>query len=122
MTEFFNRRHLTPLRRILRNGAPPAETRLWSRLKGKQVNGCKFRRQFSVENYVIDFYCPALKLAIEIDGRSHYEAGAAAYDSERQRLIERFGIRILRFTNTYICTNMDGVMARIAEETGAPNP
>jgi very-short-patch-repair endonuclease len=89
---------------------PKAEVLLWVRLKGRQVLGCKFRRQYSVGPYVIDFYCPALKLAIELDGDSHFRAGANAYDAERQVFIESFGIRVLRFLNTDIYENMDGVL------------
>jgi very-short-patch-repair endonuclease len=62
--------------------------------------------------YVIDFYCPALKLAIEIDGESHTGA-AQAYDRERQRYIERYGIRFLRYSNTDVYGNLDGVLGDI---------
>jgi very-short-patch-repair endonuclease len=66
---------------------------LWSRLKNRQMLGYKFRRQVSVGPFVIDFYCPEKKLAIEVDGGSHFVEEAEAYDGERQSVIEQFGIR-----------------------------
>ncbi len=63
---------------------PVAERLLWSRLRGKLIAGYKFRRQYSVESFVIDFYCPQAKLAIEVDGESHYRSGAEEYDRLRQ--------------------------------------
>jgi very-short-patch-repair endonuclease len=94
---------------------PSPEVRLWSQLRGKQVHGYKFRRQYGVGPYVIDFYCPALKLAIELDGASHFEVGAPARDQARQRYIESFGIRFLRFTNVEVCRNLDGVLTAIEQ-------
>jgi very-short-patch-repair endonuclease len=94
---------------------PKAEILLWANLSRKQLLGYKFRRQYSVEQYVIDFYCPALKLAIEIDGDSHFQPGAKERDAERQGFIETFGIEFLRFTNADIYENLDGVIDTIAE-------
>lgn len=59
-------------RRQLRNNATEAEKRLWQHLKGRQLDGFKFRRQHSIDSYVVDFYCPQVKLAVEIDGESHF--------------------------------------------------
>ena len=83
-----------------------AETLVWSKLRAKQMCGYKFRRQYSVGVYILDFYCPSLKLAIEIDGDTHFQAGARKYDLARQEFIERFGIRFLRFTNPQVCENL----------------
>jgi very-short-patch-repair endonuclease len=94
---------------------PKAEILLWKSLYRKQLLGCKFRRQYGVGPYVIDFYCPALKIAIELDGDSHYQPGAAEHDAERQNYIESFGIEFLRFTNADIFEDLDGVLDRIAE-------
>ena len=63
---------------------PPAEQLVWARLKGKQVENCKFRRQYSVGAFVVDFYAVEIKLAIEIDGDSHFSDGAEVADGERQ--------------------------------------
>jgi very-short-patch-repair endonuclease len=114
MTEYFNRRDEKALRRRLRNDMPPAELRLWSRLRGKQLLGRKFRRQFSVGPYCLDFFCPELKLAIELDGDSHFTNAANQRDGARQEWVESFGIRFVRFTNTDIYENLDGVLEVIA--------
>jgi len=92
---------------------PLAEVILWSRLRGKQLGGYKFRRQFSIEWFVTDFYCPELKLALEIDGDSHYRKDAEFSDREREAYIEAFGIRFIRFTNKEVYENIDGVLLKI---------
>ncbi len=92
-----------------------AETLVWSKLRAKQMCGYKFRRQYSVGVYILDFYCPALKLAIEIDGDTHFQAGARKYDLTRQEFIEKFGIRFLRFTNSQVCENFEGVLECIRQ-------
>ncbi len=71
MTEFFNRTSEKSKRQDLRNDATSAEKLLWSKLKGKQLLGVKFRRQYSVGPYILDLYCPSCRLAIELDGESH---------------------------------------------------
>jgi hypothetical protein len=70
-----------------------------------------------VNQYVIDFYCPELKLAIEIDGDSHYGYLSEKCDNERQKYIESFGIHFMRFTNDDVCNNIDGVLQMIYERT-----
>ena len=114
MTEFFNRPTEKAMRRQLRKAMPKAEVLVWSRLRGKQLCGYKFRRQYSVGPYSIDFYCPAAKLAIELDGDSHFHPVEQRYDSQRQRYIESFGIRCLRFTNSEIYENLEGVLETVA--------
>ena len=114
MTEFFNRTTEKAMRRQLRKAIPQAEILLWSRLRGKQVCGHKFRRQYSVGPYSIDFYCPAAKLAIELDGDSHFYPAAQRHDEQRHLYIESFGIRCLRFTNSEIYENLDGVLETVA--------
>lgn len=90
-----------------------SETELWRYLKGKQVAGVKFRRQYSVDVYVLDFYAPGIKLAIEIDGPTHFTSEGIEYDEERSKYIEGFGIRILRYTNDDVYNNIDGVLQEI---------
>ncbi len=94
---------------------PPAEIILWSMLKGRQLEGYKFRRQYSVEHFVIDFYCPELKLAVEVDGDSHYTEDANLSDIQRQIQIKAFSIEFLRFTNREIYENLEGVLFKIKE-------
>lgn len=115
MTKIYNRASEKQLRQVLRRNTPKAESLLWARLRRKQVLGLRFHRQFSVGPYSIDFYCPALKLAIEIDGDSHFSQNAMVCDRDRQEYIEAFGIRFLRFTNNQIFENSDGVIELITQ-------
>lgn len=73
----------------------------------------KLRRQYSVGPYVVDFYCPTLKLAVEIDGDSHFVAGATVDDERRQTFIEAFGINFLRFTNNEVEQQVESVLEKI---------
>lgn len=113
MTKIFNRKSEKKRRITLRKSMPKAEVILWSRLKGKQIYGYKFRRQHSIGPYIVDFYCPKLKLSIEVDGSSHFKQKAKLKDMERQKYIESFGIRFLRYLNTDIYENLDGVVNHI---------
>lgn len=115
MTQIFNKKPHTPLRKILRNKPSKPEFIMWQYLRKKQLNGYKFRRQVGIGRYVVDFYCPQLKLVIEIDGESHYVDDAPAQDRVRQEEIEALGIRVLRFTNTEVMNNIDGVIQKIAK-------
>jgi very-short-patch-repair endonuclease len=115
MTKIFNRTDVKEKRRVLRKNMPPAEFILWSKLRSKSLNGCKFRRQYSIGTYIVDFYCPQLKLAIEIDGESHFIDGADSYDRNRQSNIESFGVNFLRFTNTDVYERLEGVIDKILE-------
>lgn len=113
MTQFFNKSIEKAKRRQLRNDSPSAELKIWSSLRRKNLAGYKFRRQYSVGPYVLDFYRPALKLAVEIDGDSHFIGTAVDDDERRQAFMETFGIRFLRFTNQQVYDNLDGVLESI---------
>ena len=118
MTEFFNREAEKDIRRTLRASMPKAEVLLWSKLRVRQLSGLKFRRQYSIGPFAVDFYCPELKLAIELDGESHSQEESLQRDAERQEYIEGFGIRFLRFTNDEIYDNLEGVLMEIARVAG----
>jgi very-short-patch-repair endonuclease len=109
----YNRPRQKRLRQHLRNTATDAERLLWSSLKGSQLLGYKFRRQQGIGQYVVDFYCPDKKVAIEIDGVTHWTEQEQKRDRARQDYIEALGIRVLRFTNNNIYTNKDGVLNMI---------
>ncbi len=115
MGEVYNQEQ-TEQRRTLRGQMPAAEVRLWSRLRGRQVYGCKFRRQFGVGPFVLDFYSPEIKLGIELDGESHFREGAPEYDRRRQEFIEQFDVRLVRFLNTDVFDNLDGALEMIGRE------
>ncbi|MEO8210188.1 MAG: endonuclease domain-containing protein [bacterium] len=92
---------------------PSAEIILWDRLKGRQIKGMKFRRQFGVGRYAIDFYCPEIKLAIEVDGDTHDSPDEIEYDKSRQSEIENFKIVFLRIKNEEVFKNIDEVILKI---------
>src|SRR3989338_11663111 len=99
MNKVYNKASETAKRKILRNNLPLPEVLLWQQLKNRQLEGYKFRRQYSINRYVIDFYCPNLKVAIEIDGDSHYKEDAQEYDIIRENFIKEYGVKFLRFSN-----------------------
>jgi very-short-patch-repair endonuclease len=98
--------------RSLRQNLTPAEKHLWNALKNKQLIGLRFRCQHPVGNFILDFYCPACKLAIEVDGNIHDLQ--QDYDAARSAEIERHGYVILRFRNDEILANLTQVLASIA--------
>mgnify|MGYP001344903047 CR=1 FL=1 len=113
MTKFYNKQRYTEIRKKLRNNATNAEIILWKKIRNKQLYGYRFRRQFGIENYVVDFYCPSLRLVIEIDGFTHSEEKEIQYDLNRQRSLEDKGLRILRFQNSDIFNRLDEVLITI---------
>ena len=117
MAEIFNKKEHIKKRQYLRNNMTKAEIVLWSKLKGKQLNGLKFRRQHGINNYVVDFYCPELKLAIKIDGDVHAYNSRISYDKQRQKEIEALGIKVLRYTNNDVIQNIKGVLYDIVQTT-----
>ncbi len=122
MSDIFNRKTQKIKRQYLRNNATQTERILWSKLKGKQLLGRKFRRQHGIGPFIVDFYCPECKLAIEIDGPIHWTKEAKEYDRRREEYIELHGIHILRFTNSAVVENLDGVLMAIAEEVKKHHP
>lgn len=116
MTRLFNKTSEKEKRRVLRKNMPPAETILWSKLRGKSLNGLKFKRQYSIGPYIVDFYSPQLKLAIELDGESHFVEGALQRDQVRQAFIESADVTVLRFTNCDIYDRLEGVIEKILEQ------
>jgi len=113
MTKLYNKRSDKLKRRLLRKNMTEAERLLWNAIRRKQVGGRRFRRQYSIRGFVIDFYSPEIKLAIEIDGGYHSDKDQAFYDSEREKLIQNLGIQFLRFKNDDIFSNIDKVLKKI---------
>ena len=114
MTKVFNKKSQTPRRKLLRGNLSKAEILLWLELKNKKIGGNKFRRQYSVGRYVVDFYCPILKLAIEVDGGYHFADGAQEYDEIRQKIIESYGIKFLRFSDGDVIQNLPKILESIS--------
>lgn len=117
MTKLYNRKCDLEKRRRLRNNMTETERLLWDRIKRRKINGHKFRRQYSIGGFIIDFYSPELKTAIEIDGGYHLEEDQRVYDKERQRIFESIGIKVLRFTNDEVFSNIDSVLDQIRKES-----
>ena len=86
-------------RRKLRRQMTAAEVALWVMIKNKQINGERFLRQYSVSHYVLDFYCPKYKLAVELDGAGHFTDEGREYDARRTEYLNSVGIRVIRFEN-----------------------
>ena len=114
MTKLYNRKEYKQLRRYLRKQPIKPERLLWQRLKNKQT-GYKFRRQFSIGRYIVDFYCPQLKIAIEIDGETHYQKEGLKNDKIRQKYLENLSITVKRYLNNEIYNNIDNVVSDIIE-------
>ena len=97
----------------LRKNMTLAELILWKKLKDRKLFKVKFRRQHPIDIFIADFYCHEYKLVIEIDGEIHLENEKKEYDLGRTTEMEKFGIRIIRFTNDQILFNMDNVINEI---------
>ena len=109
----YNKRHLKDYRKNLRNNLTPAEAALWTLLKNKQILGLRFRRQFSVNNYILDFFCPRAKLAIELDGEVHNSPEAIEHDLKRDDFLGSLDIKVLRVENKLVFENTTQVISAI---------
>ncbi len=118
MTNVNNKPELKQFRKYLRQNLTPAEAKMWTYLKNSQLDGRKFRRQHSVARYILDFYCPAERLAIELDGEGHFNEIALEYDNRRDTYMAEVGIKVIRFENKQIFEQYDYVMLRIKSEFG----
>jgi very-short-patch-repair endonuclease len=108
-----NDRKLRGFRKSLRTNSTSAEAFLWKYLKNKQLDGRKFRRQFSVGPYIIDFYCTSEMLGIELDGAHHGTEEGLHRDEARTVYLERNGIRVIRFENKDVFIDADFVLDHI---------
>jgi very-short-patch-repair endonuclease len=98
----FNRKGLKSFRSSLRNRSTSAEAALWNILKSKKLDGRKFRRQYSIGSYIVDFCCPSEKLIIELDGNPHGEYYKIQEDENRDKYLESLGFNVLRFENRFV--------------------
>ena len=111
-----NDKSFKTLRRKLRSNLTPAEAVLWKRLQNRQLAGRKFRRQHSIGPYVLDFYCPRERLAVELDGAAHDSEDAAQRDARRAKYLLSVGVKIVRFENRDVVSNLEGVLKAIEME------
>ena len=110
-----NRKYLKNIRKHLRNHSTSAEAELWKILKHRQVSGYKFRRQHSVGKFILDFYCPELQLAIELDGEPHAHFHAIARDTKRDAFLLSVGISVLHYENRWVFEYPDVILKDITE-------
>jgi len=108
-----NRKYLREIRKQLRNNLTPAEAALWDLLKNKQLDGHRFRRQVSIENYIVDFYCAEIRLVIELDGAVHNHPQIAENDKSRDEHLTGLGYKVLRFENKDVFELTDWVLGEI---------
>lgn len=114
-------RDLKTRRRELRRNATPQEVILWRYLRRSNL-GFKFERQHGIGGYIVDFYCYQRKVAVEIDGAQHSDENAKKYDQLRTKYLKDLGFRVLRFWNSEIDRNLEGVLLKIKRELDAEHP
>jgi very-short-patch-repair endonuclease len=108
-----NRPSLNSFRKKLRNNSTSAEAVLWMRLKQSQLEGRKFRRQHSIGNYIVDFYCPEEKLTVELDGEGHFWEEGMKRDHRRACYLNSLGIDVIRFENKLVFEDMEYLLHKI---------
>lgn len=106
--------------KALRKSETNAEKLLWEQLKTKKLNGYKFRRQHPISHFIADFYCHELKLIIEVDGEIHQLSENKEYDENRTAELERFELKVIRYTNYEIENNLNEVLAALFRITNPP--
>ena len=105
--------------RAMRSALTPPEARLWACLRGRRLGGLKFRRQHPIGPFILDFYCPAARLAVEVDGQGHDDPGQMRHDARRTAWLARERVEVLRVSATDVRDELDAVLATIAEAAGA---
>lgn len=111
---------LKNLARDLRKNATDSERRLWSKIRRKQLKEYQFYRQKNIGDYIVDFYCPAAKLIVEIDGGQHYSEANIVKDEVRDKFLSDLGFRVLRYSNSDVFKNFEGVVTDIYNHLGNP--
>ncbi len=126
MTQLYNKQKVLNQRRYLRSHMTEPEILVWSRLKNKQLYDVKFRRQYSVGNYILDFYAPQYKVGVEIDGSGHFSYDKKLSDQKRSEFLNNLGIKVLRYTNIEVASDLDSVLNdiwnNIRENEGSTSP
>ena len=109
-SDIHNLPNLRTFRTKLRSSLTPAEAAFWKIVQDSKLDGRKFRRQHSVGGYILDFYCPSEKLAVELDGEVHFHDAAREYDYERKLFLQHFGIKVIRFENKQVFEDVEFVL------------
>jgi very-short-patch-repair endonuclease len=108
--------------RELRKNATDAEKLLWQLIRIRQIQNAKFRRQYPIAGFILDFFCFESHLAIELDGSGHLEDEQTRYDRERTEILNDLGIRVIRFWNNEVLYNTEVVLQVVADELSNANP
>jgi very-short-patch-repair endonuclease len=108
-------------RRELRRNQTEAEKTFWAHVRNGQFHGMKFFRQYSVGPYILDFYCPVKKLAVELDGGQHNQTENMEYDAARSEYLSAHGIEVLRFWNNDVLLDVQSVLTRVEEKLTPPD-
>lgn len=114
-----NSHKLEEVRKFLRMNATGAEKILWTHVRGKQL-GYKFRRQYSIGNYVVDFCCEQAKVVVELDGWTHDSEKTKLKDKNKQVYLESLGYKVLRFTNEQVYGDVEKVLDEIKKWASSP--
>ena len=111
---------LKPISRMLRSEMTECERLLWSRLRRKQLNGVQFYRQKPIGSYIVDFYAPAARLVVEVDGVQHQDQIHAQNDAHRDESLKSQGLKVLRFTNQQVQQELDSVVGVVVAALKSP--
>jgi len=101
-------------RRELRRNQTNAERALWAKVRNKQFFGIRFFRQYSIGPYIVDFYCPTVKLAVELDGGQHSRSDNREYDTIRSEYLRTQGIDVMRFWDNEVLLDIQSVLSKLA--------
>jgi len=116
----YNNGRLKERRKYLRNFATEAEQRLWFALRKRNLGGYKFRRQYGIGRFIVDFFCPERRLVVEVDGAQHFEPAQLQYDAERTAHLNTHDIRVVRVTNAEVMNEMEAILEKILEVATTP--
>ena len=103
-------------RQELRNNQTEAEKAFWIFVRNNQVLGMRFFRQYSLGPYILDFYCPAKKIAVELDGGQHNNSDNREYDAERSEYLKAHGVEVIRFWNHEVLLDIESVLNKLLEK------
>ena len=120
MSRIHNQKYLEERRKKLRKNLTPAEATLWKSLQKSQLQGRKFRRQHSIQDFIVDFYCASENLIVELDGAIHLDFAQQNYDFERTETLKSQGFKIIRFENTVVFESLPEVLAEISRHFKPP--
>ena len=119
MTRLFNQISVKPKRSSLRAKQTDCEKVLWFHLRNRRLSGHRFLRQYSIGQYIIDFYCPKQKLAIELDGSQHLER--IEYDQCRSNYLQSLGLKVIRYNDTEVLRQLNSVLENISSYLTPPD-